>query len=164
MLAAHDGATSSKYKDRIRQLYLNLRDPKNPGLREGLVSGDTPAARFAGMTSAEMASAERQAADDKIKADNLFGALSAHEQQAETDAFQCGRCKQVRPPRGALPGCVRGLTRVWGCAAEVQVPTGADTERRRAYDRKSSCLMGLSTCAHARASHRHSSRARYVPQ
>ena len=43
----------------------------------------------------DMASEERKAADDKIKEENLFKALGAGEQQAETDAFQCSRCKQV---------------------------------------------------------------------
>ena len=43
-----------------------------------------------------MASEERKAADNKIKEENLFKALGAEEVQAETDAFQCGRCKQVR--------------------------------------------------------------------
>lgn len=41
-----------------------------------------------------MASEERKAADNKIKEENLFKSLSAEEQQAETDAFQCSRCKQ----------------------------------------------------------------------
>ncbi len=41
-----------------------------------------------------MASEERKAADSKIREDNLFASLGAGEQQAETDAFQCGRCKQ----------------------------------------------------------------------
>lgn len=44
----------------------------------------------------EMASGERQAANRKIVEDNLFNSLGAAEQQAETEAFQCGRCKQVR--------------------------------------------------------------------
>lgn len=48
------------------------------------------------MTSQEMASEERKAADAKIEAQNLFNTLGAGEQEAETDAFQCGRCKQVR--------------------------------------------------------------------
>ena len=49
------------------------------------------------LTSAcqEMASGERQAANRKIAEENLFNSLGAAEQQAETDAFQCGRCKQV---------------------------------------------------------------------
>lgn len=42
-----------------------------------------------------MASAERQAADKKIEEENLFKSLAAQEKQAETDAFQCSRCKQV---------------------------------------------------------------------
>lgn len=43
-----------------------------------------------------MASEERKAADNKIIQENLFKTLGAEEVQAETDAFQCGRCKQVR--------------------------------------------------------------------
>lgn len=42
-----------------------------------------------------MASGERQAANRKIAEENLFNSLGAAERQAETDAFQCGRCKQV---------------------------------------------------------------------
>jgi len=43
----------------------------------------------------EMASGERQAENRKIVEENLFNSLGAAEQQAETEAFQCGRCKQV---------------------------------------------------------------------
>lgn len=43
-----------------------------------------------------MASEERKTADSKIREENLFKTLGAEEVQAETDAFQCGRCKQVR--------------------------------------------------------------------
>ena len=43
-----------------------------------------------------MASEERKAADNKIEEENLLKSLSAVEKQAETDAFQCSRCKQVR--------------------------------------------------------------------
>lgn len=52
--------------------------------------------RFSRMTSQEMASEERKAEDAKIVEQNLHNSLGAEEQQAETDAFQCGRCKQVR--------------------------------------------------------------------
>lgn len=44
----------------------------------------------------EMASEERKRADELIAQQNLFNTLGAGEQEAETDAFQCGRCKQVR--------------------------------------------------------------------
>lgn len=42
-----------------------------------------------------MASEERKVADEQIQKDNFFKSLSAAEKQAETDAFQCSRCKQV---------------------------------------------------------------------
>ena len=51
----------------------------------------------------EMASGERQAANRKIAEENLFKSLGAAEQQAETDGFQCGRCKQVCPPKNHMP-------------------------------------------------------------
>lgn len=38
---------------------------------------------------------ERRAADQKIKEENLFKSLGAGQQEAETEGFQCGRCKQV---------------------------------------------------------------------
>ena len=42
-----------------------------------------------------MASAERKAENKRIEEENLFKSLSAAEKQAETEAFQCSRCKQV---------------------------------------------------------------------
>jgi len=41
-----------------------------------------------------MASEERKAEDKKIEEENFHNSLSAAEKQAETDAFQCSRCKQ----------------------------------------------------------------------
>jgi len=88
------GGTTAEYKAKIRSLYVNLRDKNNPSLRESVVSGDLPVQKFCKMTSQEMASEERKAADNKIREENLFKTLGAEEVQAETDAFQCGRCKQ----------------------------------------------------------------------
>ncbi|KAK1232868.1 transcription elongation factor TFIIS [Marasmius sp. AFHP31] len=88
------GGASPDYRSKIRSLYVNLKDKNNPSLREAVVSGEIPAEKFAVMSSADMASAERKSADEKIKNDNFFASLGAGEQQAETDAFQCGRCKQ----------------------------------------------------------------------
>jgi transcription elongation factor S-II len=44
----------------------------------------------------DMASEERKAENRKLVAENLFKAQAAAPQQAETDAFQCGKCKQRR--------------------------------------------------------------------
>ncbi|PCH34811.1 transcription elongation factor [Wolfiporia cocos MD-104 SS10] len=89
-----NGGTTAAYKSKIRSFFVNLKDKNNPGLRESVVSGDLPIQRFCRMTSQEMASEERKAADRQIMEENLFKALGAEEVQAETDAFQCGRCKQ----------------------------------------------------------------------
>jgi len=89
----HDGTTAA-YRTKIRSLFVNLKDKNNPSLRENVVSGDLSVERFATMSSQEMASEERKAADDKIKQENLHNSLGAEQQQAETEAFQCGRCKQ----------------------------------------------------------------------
>jgi len=89
----HDGTTAA-YRTKIRSLFVNLKDKNNPSLRESVVSGDLSVDRFTTMTSQEMASEERKAADAKIQQENLHNSLGAEQQQAETEAFQCGRCKQ----------------------------------------------------------------------
>jgi len=86
------GSTATDYKQKIRSLFVNLKT--NGTLRENVVSGEVAAEKLAKMSSHDMASEERKAADNKIKQENFFASLGAAEQQAETDAFQCSRCKQ----------------------------------------------------------------------
>jgi transcription elongation factor S-II len=112
---ANGGTTSPAYRTKMRSLYLNLKGKENPSLREGVVSGDIPVAKLCTMSSQvgvdsggrgpyhlqylsllqDMASEERKQKDQQIQDKNLFAVLGAGEQQAETDAFKCGRCKQV---------------------------------------------------------------------
>ncbi|OJA20720.1 hypothetical protein AZE42_11423 [Rhizopogon vesiculosus] len=91
---AQFGSVDSGYKGKIRSLFVNLKDKGNPSLRENIVSGDLSTEKFSKMTSEEMSSEERRAADQKIKEENFFKSLGAGEQEAETEGFQCGRCKQ----------------------------------------------------------------------
>lgn len=114
--AQHSYQTSGPYRSKMRSLYLNLKDKSNPSLRESVVSGDLPAAQLCKMSSQvlrvsvsphdesdpcvssqEMASEDRKQADNKINQANFYSSLGSEEMAAETDAFQCGRCKQVRP-------------------------------------------------------------------
>jgi len=88
------GIVDAGYKGKIRSLFVNLKDKGNPSLRENIVSGDLSAEKFSKMTSEEMSSEDRRAADQKIKEENFFKSLGAGEQEAETEGFQCGRCKQ----------------------------------------------------------------------
>ncbi|KAJ7773623.1 transcription elongation factor [Mycena maculata] len=88
------GGTTQPYPTKMRSLFVNLKDKNNPGLREAVGSGDIPVEKFVKMSSQEMASEERKKADEAIKQQNLHDALGAEEQQAETSAFQCTKCKQ----------------------------------------------------------------------
>ncbi|KAG6809440.1 hypothetical protein H0H92_000250 [Tricholoma furcatifolium] len=87
-------AVNAEYKNRMRMLFVNLKDKNNPALRESVVSGELSVEKLSTMTSQDMASEERKAADLKIKEENFHKSLAAADQQAETEAFQCGRCKQ----------------------------------------------------------------------
>jgi len=91
---AEFGGTSQPYPTKMRSLFVNLKDKNNPSLREAVASGDISVDKFVKMTSQEMASEERKKADEAIKQQNLHNALGAEEQQAETTAFQCSKCKQ----------------------------------------------------------------------
>ncbi|KAJ7705644.1 transcription elongation factor [Mycena metata] len=88
------GGVTQPYPTKMRSLFVNLKDKNNPSLREAVGSGDIPVAKFVKMTSQDMASEERKKADEAIKQQNLHNALGAEEQQAETSAFQCPKCKQ----------------------------------------------------------------------
>ena len=93
--------------------------------RESVVSGEIPAKKLAVMTSEEMASEEQKAALKKIKEDNLFQSLSAQETEAETEAFQCSKCKQV-----SLSDPKSGNQELIMHSEEVQVQASANPERR----------------------------------
>lgn len=48
----HDnGGTTAAYKQKIRSLFVNLKDKNNPGFRENVISGDVPVEKLAKMTS-----------------------------------------------------------------------------------------------------------------
>ncbi|KAG8740232.1 RNA polymerase II elongation factor [Ceratobasidium sp. 414] len=87
---------SKEYGQKMRRLCLNLKDKKNPGLRAAVVSGDIQVERFCKMTPEEMASEERKQKNSEINQQNVHNALGAGEPEAETDAFQCGRCKNYK--------------------------------------------------------------------
>ncbi|CAE7176078.1 unnamed protein product [Rhizoctonia solani] len=90
-----DGVTK-EYSTKMRRLFNNLKDKKNPGLREAVASGEITAEKFVKMTPEEMASEDRKQQNSALNAANVHAALGAGEPEAETDAFQCGRCKNFK--------------------------------------------------------------------
>jgi len=86
--------TNPKYKNQIRSRVFNLKDKKNPELRENVLCGVIAPEKFAVMTSEEMASDEvknqRKAfVEEGIKASHL-----AVKEGTKTDFFKCGKCKK----------------------------------------------------------------------
>lgn len=82
------------YKAKIRSLSLNLKDKQNPALKESVLKGEIESDRLVEMLPEEMASEERRKEREELILNNLFKAKAAEAQEAETDSFQCGRCKQ----------------------------------------------------------------------
>lgn len=93
--AFEKGATPT-YRTKMRSLFMNLKDPKNPGLRTRVVSGDISAERLRTMSPQEMAPEELKKEIEQIEKQNLFNAQGAKEQRAVTDRFTCGKCKQKK--------------------------------------------------------------------
>jgi len=91
---AEFGDINSAYRNKMRRLFLNLKDKNNPALRQSVVSGDLSVSRFCLMSVQEMASEERRQANAQLNELNLHNSLGAGDQEAETDAFKCGRCHQ----------------------------------------------------------------------
>lgn len=88
--------TGNGYKNKIRSLYTNLKDPRNPNLRQKVVTGEIAGKRLYTMTPQELASDEFKKELEEINEKNLFNAQAAVEKRAITDRFTCSRCKQKK--------------------------------------------------------------------
>jgi transcription elongation factor S-II len=82
------------YKTKFRSKYLNLIEKTNPKLRQSILRGMLSTVRFMSMTSQEMASEELRREMEAMAQENLLKVRSAKDLSAETEMFQCGRCKQ----------------------------------------------------------------------
>jgi transcription elongation factor S-II len=80
-------------QDEIRSRVLNLKDPKNPKLRESVRLGLIAPEKFACMTAEEMASDDLK----KMRAQFTKEAIDDHQmartQGAKTSLLKCGKCK-----------------------------------------------------------------------
>jgi len=86
--------TEMKYKNKIRSRVANLKDVKNPRLRENVLMGVISAERLAEMTTIEMASDEMKS----LRAQLTKEAINDHQMSTQggtkSDLFKCGRCGQ----------------------------------------------------------------------
>ncbi|KAI5450759.1 transcription elongation factor TFIIS [Naganishia albida] len=85
---------NDEYRSRIRELFLNLREPTNAALRDSIVTGAISCKDVVNFTQEELASEAIKAEQAAIDKQNLFAAQGAGATEAETDAFKCGKCGQ----------------------------------------------------------------------
>ncbi|KAJ3219135.1 RNA polymerase II elongation factor [Dinochytrium kinnereticum] len=83
---------SDKYKSQFRTLLANLKDKENPKLRENLLSGALLAEDIVTMGPEDMMSDELKKAAEEARRKNMMDSMTAPPQEAETDAFKCGKC------------------------------------------------------------------------
>lgn len=86
--------TDMRYKNRVRSRFSNLKDPKNPSLRNNYVSGAITAAKLAKMTPEEMANDEMRKLRERFVKEAINDAQLATVQGTKTDLLKCGKCKK----------------------------------------------------------------------
>lgn len=84
--------TDSKYKNRVRSRVSNLKDPKNPLLREGVLTGGILPERMATMTAVEMANDDLKKARAEFTKQAINDHQLAQAQGTTTDLLKCGKC------------------------------------------------------------------------
>ncbi|XP_064607079.1 transcription elongation factor A protein 1-like [Liolophura sinensis] len=86
------GGTDIKYKNRIRSRVANLKDSRNPALRENVLVGNIAPEQIAKMTSEEMASKELKDLRAKMTKDAINDHQMAQTGGTNTDLLKCGKC------------------------------------------------------------------------
>lgn len=84
--------TTPKYKNHVRSRVFNLRDKKNPALRENVLCGVITPERLAVMTSEEMASEEVKTQRQAFVKQGIDAAQLAQVEGCKTDLLKCGKC------------------------------------------------------------------------
>jgi len=82
---------SKDYKAKCRSLFLNLKDEKNPSLREKVYNGEISAAQLCTMSVQELASKELNEQRKKL-ADEATKRTMIARNECTTDQFRCSRC------------------------------------------------------------------------
>jgi len=88
------GGSSKEYKVKFRQLSFNLKDSNNPDLRRGVLLGEVAPKELLEYSPEELGSSARREENAAIREKAMWECERGQAQQASTDAFQCGKCKQ----------------------------------------------------------------------
>ncbi|KAG7194945.1 RNA polymerase II elongation factor [Scheffersomyces spartinae] len=89
-------SVNDNYRNKLRSFTMNLRNKKNPELRDRILTGKIMPPAFVKMTPNEMAPEALKKEIEKLHKQNLFDAQGATEKRAVTDRFTCGKCKHKK--------------------------------------------------------------------
>lgn len=89
-------SVNDNYRNKLRTFTMNLRNKKNPDLRDRLLTNKIKPSNFIKMTPSEMAPESLKKEIEKLHKQNLFDAQGATEKRAVTDRFTCGKCKHKK--------------------------------------------------------------------
>jgi len=87
-------STNPKYKNQIRSRVFNLRDKKNPELRENVLCGTITEEKLAFMSSEEMASDEVKKQRKAFMEQGIKDSHLAVKEGTHTTMLKCGKCKK----------------------------------------------------------------------
>ncbi|KAI5960320.1 tfs1 [Candida pseudojiufengensis] len=87
---------NDSYRNKLRSFTMNLKNKKNPELRERILTRQIIASKFIKMSPNEMAPESLKKEIEKLHKQNLFDAQGATEKRAVTDRFTCGKCKHKK--------------------------------------------------------------------
>ncbi|KAN0045386.1 hypothetical protein ACTA71_005763 [Dictyostelium dimigraforme] len=115
---------SKEYKEKLRSFRFNLK--KNDILRLSLLNRQISVAKFCSMDIYSMASDDLKEERKKLDKFNTEASMLGQNNEATTDQFQCGKCKQRKctytqlqtrsadePPTTFVKCCVKGCGNRW---------------------------------------------------
>jgi len=83
---------SREYKTKFRSLHFNLKNDKNPLLRQQVLNGAISAKRLCTMSANDMASEELKKERQRMAEYQLEASKLRQFNQTSTDMFKCGKC------------------------------------------------------------------------
>ncbi|KAK5583280.1 hypothetical protein RB653_004871 [Dictyostelium firmibasis] len=115
---------TKEYKEKLRSFRFNLK--KNDSLRLSLLNRQISVSKFCSMDIYSMASDELKEERKKLDKFNTEASMLGQNNEATTDQFQCGKCKQRKctytqlqtrsadePPTTFVKCCVKGCGNRW---------------------------------------------------
>lgn len=82
------------YKNKYRNISFNIKDPKNAKLRMALLYRHIPPSELLNMSNHDLANDELRKNREEVHAKMTRDAMPFSKQEASTDMFKCGKCKQ----------------------------------------------------------------------